>query len=667
MTSVRAAARRTTARGRPRERDRAVLRVVWPAIAVLVALGALLVALALTNAARDDGEGLSAAVRYGRPIAQLLVNLAASAAIGILVIAAYALRPADVRWDRLLDAAAAAAAVWTVGAGACALLSFGANADTPISSPDFGRQFVAFLTTISLGQVWLAQTVAAALLTVLAIGVRSHTGVALVAAAAVAALIPLALQGHSAEAAGDHGAAIVAFGLHIAGAAAWIGGLGVLLVLGLGSRGRPLADLAERYSTVALGCFVVVAFSGVVSAAIRVPQPAELLTPYGVLILVKSAALLLAGTIGAVHRTVLLPRIAGGATRRPFLALVAGELVVLGVASGFAAGLSASAAPEGRLAVPTTPAEILTELPLPPPFSVATLLGQWRPDPLWILGCAGLAVLYAAGVVRLRRRGDAWPLHRTLSWLTGIGVLAWLTSGGLNRYQEVLFSAHMLEHMALTMVVPLLLVPAAPITLALRAVPARRDGTRGVREWLLLGVHSRIGTVLANPIVAAVLFAGSLVVFYYSPLFRWATTDHIGHEWMTLHFLATGYLFVQSLIGVDPVPFRFPFPIRLLVLLATMAFHAFFGLSLILGSGLLLADWYGAMGWGTSALADQRAGGAIAWSVGEIPTLVLAVAVAVTWARSDDREARRRDRAEDRSGDAELTAYNAMLARLGSR
>ena len=54
---------------------------------------------------------------------------------------------------------------------------------------------------------------------------------------------------------------------------------------------------------------------------------------------------------------------------------------------------------------------------------------------------------------------------------------------------------------------------------------------------------------------AAAMFAGTLWVFYYSPLFSWATTDHIGHEIMIVHFLLAGYLFVQSLIGVDPMPF----------------------------------------------------------------------------------------------------------------
>jgi putative copper resistance protein D len=216
------------------------------------------------------------------------------------------------------------------------------------------------------------------------------------------------------------------------------------------------------------------------------------------------------------------------------------------------------------------------------------------------------------------------------------------------------------------MMVPLFLVPGAPITLALRTIRKRSDGSRGAREWIMLTVHSRVAAVLTNPIVAAVLFAGSLWAFYYTPLFRWATTDHIGHEWMIIHFLITGYLFVQSLIGIDPVPYRLPYPFRLVLLLGTMAFHAFFGLSLITSSGLLLADWFGAMGrtWGQTPLGDQQTGGGIAWSIGEIPTVILAIVVAIQWSRSDAKETKRRDRNADRTNEAELNAYNERLARL---
>lgn len=184
-----------------------------------------------------------------------------------------------------------------------------------------------------------------------------------------------------------------------------------------------------------------------------------------------------------------------------------------------------------------------------------------------------------------------------------------------------------------------------------------------------MAVHSPVGSLLANPIVAAVIFTSSLWAFYYTPIFRWAMVDHIGHQVMIVHFLITGYLFVQTLIGVDPLPYRAPYPLRLILLLATMAFHAFFGLSLMTGNALLLADWYGAMGrpWGVSALADQQVGGGIAWSIGEIPTITLAIIVAFMWARSDTKEAKRLDRKADRDGDSDLAQYNEMLSGLSKR
>ena len=248
-------------------------------------------------------------------------------------------------------------------------------------------------------------------------------------------------------------------------------------------------------------------------------------------------------------------------------------------------------------------------------------------------------------------------------------VLFYLTSGGFNVYQDYLFSVHMLMHMMLTMLVPVLLVPGAPVTLAARAIRKRQDGSRGSREWILIAVHSKFAGIVANPLVAAGLFAGSLWVFYYTPIFSWATTDHIGHQWMVVHFLITGYLFVQSLIGEDPVPFRLPYAFRLLLLIGTMVFHAFFGVALMMGTSLLLADWYGAMGrtWGLSAIADQQMGGGIAWGVGELPTIALAIVVAIQWSRSDAKESKRLDRKADRNNDAELLEYNAKLARMAAR
>lgn len=248
-------------------------------------------------------------------------------------------------------------------------------------------------------------------------------------------------------------------------------------------------------------------------------------------------------------------------------------------------------------------------------------------------------------------------------------LLIFVTSGSLNLYQEYLFSAHMVAHMMLTMAVPVLLVPGAPVTLLMRAVAKRTDESRGVREWVLWAVHTRYAKVVAHPIFAAVNFAASLVIFYFTPLFDWATREHIGHEWMVSHFLITGYLFVQALIGIDPGPTQISYPLRIVMLIMVMAFHAFFGLALMGGSGLLLPDWFGAMGrtWGLPPLEDQQSGGAIAWGIGEIPTIILTIIVSVQWFRADKRESVRLDRASDRLGNPDLDSYNQMLSELNRK
>ena len=124
-----------------------------------------------------------------------------------------------------------------------------------------------------------------------------------------------------------------------------------------------------------------------------------------------------------------------------------------------------------------------------------------------------------------------------------------------------------------------------------------------------------------------------------------------------------------SLVGADPVPYRLPYPGRLITLIAIMAMHAFFGVAIMMQEGLMVADWFGSMGrtWGPSPLEDQYIGGGIAWSIGEIPTLILAITVAIQWSRSDTKLQKRRDRHADRTGEAELEEYNERLAALAER
>lgn len=378
------------------------------------------------------------------------------------------------------------------------------------------------------------------------------------------------------------------------------------------------------------------------------------------------------GTTGTAAASVDAARRASSAL---FWRLVLVELAVMGAVSGVAVALGSTAPPvPEEPPVDPSPAYRLTGHPLPPEPTGLRWLTEWRWDLLLASAAVAGLVVYWRWTLRLRRRGDTWSWARTASWTVGMLLFGWTTSGGPALYGHVLFSAHMVQHMVLAMVVPIFLALSAPVTLALRALPVRStrlrdDVSRGPREWILVLVHSRVGSFLAHPVVAAVNFVGSMIAFYYTGLFEWSLRSPVGHLAMVVHFTLAGYLFVNALVGIDPGPRRLPYPQRLLLLFATMAFHAFFGVALVSGETLLVADWFGLMGrpWGPSALADQQIGGAITWGIGEIPTLALAVGVGFAWARDDERTARRRDRKVDREGDLELDEYNAMLAGLAER
>ncbi|MGF1663750.1 MAG: cytochrome c oxidase assembly protein, partial [Kineosporiaceae bacterium] len=484
---------------------------------------------------------------------------------------------------------------------------------------------------------------------------------------ALAALVPPALAGHSGSAA-NHETATTSLGLHLVGVSVWVGGLATLGLV-RGRLGEAREAVVARYSGLALVAAGLVVVSGVLNASTRVTGISDLATPYGSLLVAKALLTGLLLAAGALHRRWTIRAMAAG---RPtaFRRLLAGEVLVMAAVVGVAAALATTEPPVPTTEAPPdrTPGEILAGYPVPPAPDLAGWLTGWQPDALWLLLGGAAAAGYLAGYRRLRRRGDRWPVSRLVLFLAGIALLTWVTSGGPAVYGRWAFSTHMIQHMLLAMAVPVLLVAGAPILLALRTLQPRRDSSRGAREWLLAAVHSRWSRTVTHPVVAAAIFIVGMVAFYWSPLFELSLRTHLGHELMIVHFLASGYLFAWVLVGADPGARTIAYPFKILLLFATVAFHALFGVALGQGERLLAADWFAVVAadrpWGADLLADQRLGAAWAWGLGELPALVLAIAVAVQWARSDTREARRADRAADRDGDAALGAYNAYLARL---
>ncbi|GAA3705999.1 cytochrome c oxidase assembly protein [Terrabacter ginsenosidimutans] len=649
---------------------------------VTIGLVASVLAARYTGAADPLPGGLTDAgpvVRWSLPLVRVVHDVAASLTIGSLLLAATMIPGRSPAESAALDeprraaafrVATAAAFVWAVAGAVGVVFTFADAAGLPLTDPDFGNQLMGSVWSIETLRVGLISTVAAFVVaSVAAVGRSRAVALALTAVSAFGLLV-LGLAGHAGGSA-DHETAVNAIAAHLLSAAVWVGGLLALVVLR-----RPLGDalgvVARRYSSVALWCFVTLGVSGVMTATTRLGSWSDLATPYGVLVLVKVLAFTALGVAGVWHRRVTLDRIdavTGDVRGRLFVRLAVVETMVMGLAFGVATALARSEPPVPETVSDPSPALSLTGYPAPAAPTALSWLTAWRVE--WLFLATGLLAvgLYVAGVVRLRRRGDAWSVLRTLSWVAGWLLFLYATNGVLGIYGRVAFSWHMTLHMVEAMVVPIFLVLGAPVTLALRTVRPRSDGTLGPREMLLALVHSRFLAVVGNPVFAAVFFFMSLVVFYWTGLFQLALETHTGHLLMTAHFVLAGYLFAWVLVGVDPGPKRWSPALRLVVLFATISFHAFFGVAMISGTTLLGGDFFPTIDipWVTDPLADQRYGGGVAWAIGELPSLVLALTVALQWFRTDSAESVRQDRRADRDGDAELTAYNERLAALAKR
>jgi cytochrome c oxidase assembly factor CtaG len=302
-----------------------------------------------------------------------------------------------------------------------------------------------------------------------------------------------------------------------------------------------------------------------------------------------------------------------------------------------------------------------------PPFTLGRGL-EWSADPFFLVGCLLGLGLYGWGVLRLRRRGDSWPVGRTAAYVVGVLTVGLMMCTRLNDYGMVMFSVHMVQHMVISMLSPILILLGAPITLALRALPVAGRGHKGPREVLLAVLHSRYLRIITHPAFTIPLFIASLYGLYFTPLFDYLMGSKAGHIAMMVHFLAVGLAFFWPIMGVDPGPNRPGYLLRMLELFAGMPFHAFFGIALMMASTPMVDTFkHPPASLGIDALTDQNAAGGIAWAFSEIPSVLVLLALLFQWYRSEQRQAKRKDRAADRDGDKELEAYNAYLASLNAR
>lgn len=283
-----------------------------------------------------------------------------------------------------------------------------------------------------------------------------------------------------------------------------------------------------------------------------------------------------------------------------------------------------------------------------PPFGLSRLLTEWGLAPIPFVVTVWAGGLYLWGVWTLKRRGDHWPVGRTISFVVvGMGLFYAATSSGLAAYDTTLLSVHMVQHMVLSMLVPLALALGAPVTLALRTL-------RGApRRWLLVVLHSRVAKVLSFPPLTFLLYVVSPWALYFSGWYTASLHSDYVHEMMHLHLVLVGSLFFWPIVGIDPIPGRVAYPFRVLLVVLTLPFHAFLGIAIMSQTDLLGGSWYpdlhqGPMGsWLPDPLDDQHLAGGILWGAGDLVGVLFFAILFTQWVRASMKEAAREDRRLD--------------------
>ena len=526
----------------------------------------------------------------------------------------------------------------------------------------------SFMFQTSLGRDFLFQILMGFIVLISLGRVKKVGGIYLALLFTLLALIIPIFHSH-ASSAGNHGLAIGALIFHVLFVSLWVGGVIGLIAIAPHERERSVT----RFSSLALWCAIIVGASGVISAWTRLNFLSAWNSLFGVLVGVKIALFIVLVFIGSKHRKYIMNKLSG--SQQLFRLLVNESLIMIETVC--IGGLLSTTAPpvsQASLKLESDQVLSLTGISMPDAPNLWRVLSAYVPDATIIGVLLLMTALYVKGVLVLSKRGDKWPVGRTVAFALGVAGVDFATSGGLGVYAHFAFSYHMVAHMVLGMIAPIGFVLSAPITLALRTLPqGRTENERGIRGTLIALIHSRYMTILTNPIVALAIFDGSLFALYLTPLFGSLMKSHSGHLFMDLHFLLAGYLFFYVIIGIDPNPRKIPHIVRIIILFAAMSIHAFFSITLLSTSTLIDGGYFTSLHtpWITNLLTDQHTGGALGWAMGEIPILIALIATFIQWVKDDTRESKRTDRASDRAAamgeEDELSKYNKYLAELNRR
>ena len=604
-------------------------------------------------------------------ISKFLSLAAGITTIGLLLAIAFFLSEIEGKLGESAKAlrrgASLSALVWTLATGALIIATLANILGTNLSAALDTTSLRSFISQVTLGKYMFVQLCLALLVSFVVARIRGVAGASALLLISLAAIIAPVFESHSASS-GSHALAIGSLVVHVVAISLWVGGL--VAITFLNSVDRAIA--LPRFSALALWAAIAVAASGSANAWARLNFQSAWSSDYARLVVLKILLTALLIFFGYVNRRQL-----SGALKldgKKLTRLLSAEVLIMALTTLIGSKLSTMQPPQLTENLQFDPGLAVAGIATPPPPNLWRLISLYDPDALMIGVLITAVALYIRGVIILTRRGDKWPVGRTVAFALGISAIDYATSGGLGVYAKFSFEYHMIAHMLLGMVAPIGIVLGAPITLALRTLPqGRTSQERGVRGTLIALLHSKPAAVFTNPVSALALFDGSLFVLYMTPLFGNLMQSHLGHLVMSVHFLLAGILFFHIIIGIDPNPRKVPHIVRIVILFAAMSIHAFFAVALISTSTLLDQGYFASLQtpWNLDLLADQHAGGSVAWAMGEIPILLALVATFIQWMRDDSRETKRIDRNEARlaaMGEPdELAQYNAYLSTLAEQ
>jgi len=271
----------------------------------------------------------------------------------------------------------------------------------------------------------------------------------------------------------------------------------------------------------------------------------------------------------------------------------------------------------------------------PPELKNASYATQWTLNP-WVLGVVVVAaVLYLAGIRRQRSAGKPWQRGQTALFLSGLGLLAFVSMSFLGAYERILFWPRAVQNTLLMMVVPMLLALGAPLTLLLENASVRG------RERIYRVLHSRPARALAFPATVSIVFMSTPFLVYLTPWFQAAMRSDLQNEVLRFTLIAVGYYYYWMRLRVDPVPKEYPHLVSVWITFAEAVTDGALGIILMWGSYTVALDYYTALArpWGMSFHQDQLIGGGAIWVVGDLAGLPFIGALWRRMFREDRQEA----------------------------